>query len=37
LFLLCGALYGLVMHLDRSRVPEEPPPSSSGPWDIRPT
>ena len=34
LFLLCGALYGLVIRLDRSREPGEPPASSSGPWDI---
>jgi len=34
LFLVCGALYGLVMRLDRSRTPDEPPRSSSGPWQI---
>ncbi len=34
LFLLCVALYALVMRLDRSRAPGEPPRSSSGPWDI---
>jgi hypothetical protein len=34
LFLLCGALYGLVIRLDRSRTTPEPPHSSSGPWDI---
>ena len=34
LFLLCGALYALVMRLDRSRAPEELPRSTSGPWRI---
>jgi len=37
LFLLCGALYGLVMRLDRSQAPGEPRRSSSGPWEIGPS
>lgn len=32
LFLVCGALYLLVVRLDRSDAPEEPPTSSAGPW-----
>ena len=34
LFLLCGAIYGLVVRLDRSRSAEEPRRSTSGPWTI---
>lgn len=32
LFLLCGALYVMVVRLDRSHAPDEPPPSAAGPW-----
>ena len=34
LFLLCAALYVLVMRLDRSRSSAHAAPSSSGPWTI---
>ena len=34
LFLLCGALYGLVMRLDRSRGADDRTRSTSGPWQI---
>lgn len=34
LFLLCGGLYLMVARLDRSRAPDEPPPSTSGPWRL---
>ena len=30
----CGGLYLMVLRLDKSRAPEELPPSSSGPWQI---
>ncbi len=30
----CGGLYLMVVRLDKSRAPEELPPSSSGPWQI---
>jgi len=33
-FLLCGALYALVMRLDRSRSSSHAPRSTSGPWTI---
>ena len=32
LFLLCGALYLLVVRLDRSQAPEEPHAGGAGPW-----
>ena len=32
LFGLCGALYLMVIRLDRRRPPDEPPRSISGPW-----
>jgi len=34
LFLVCLALYGLVMRLDRSRGPDDRTRSASGPWQI---
>ncbi len=34
LFLLCGALYLLVLRLDRSRAADETPRSTSGPWRL---
>jgi uncharacterized protein DUF6755 len=34
LFLACGALYMMVSRLDRSRAPDEPPRSTSGPWRL---
>ena len=34
LFLLCGALYVLVMRLDRGRHDAQTPRSTSGPWTI---
>jgi Family of unknown function (DUF6755) len=30
----CGGLYLMVLRLDRSKAPEELPPSSSSPWEI---
>ena len=32
LFLLCGVFYVFVTRLDRARGPDEPSPSSAGPW-----
>ena len=32
LFALCGALYLLVVRLDRSDAPEEPRATGAGPW-----
>ena len=32
---VAGGLYAMVARLDRSRTPEEAPPSVSGPWTIR--
>ena len=34
LFLLCGALYVLVVRLDRSRANDAPMPSRAGPWQM---
>ena len=34
IFLLCGALYLLVVRLDRGRMPDEPQRSDAGPWRI---
>ena len=34
LSLLCGALYLLVLRLDRSRTAGEPPRSTAGPWRL---
>jgi hypothetical protein len=32
---IAGTLYVLVLRLDRTTGPDEPPPSSSGPWELR--